>query len=102
MKIDGFDWDSGNLFKNEAKHGLSRDAIEAFFAGKIWVAPDPKHSSQEDRFLAVGAGPSGRPMIVAFTFRLRADQRLIRPISARYMHAKEARKYEQTFAKNEK
>lgn len=27
---------------------------------------------------------------------------LIRPISARYMHKKEARKYEEAFAKNEK
>lgn len=26
MKVDGFDWNRGNLFKNEAKHGLSREA----------------------------------------------------------------------------
>lgn len=102
MKIDGFDWDSGNLMKNEAKHGLTRDAIEAFFGGKVGVAPDPKHSTAEDRFLAIGRGPSGKPMIVAFTFRTRDGSKLIRPISARFMHAKEARKYEQAFAKNEK
>ena len=102
MKIDGFDWDSGNLMKNEAKHGLTRDAIEVFFGGTVWVAPDPRHSRQEDRFLAIGEGPNGKSMIVAFTFRLKAGQRLIRPISARYMHAKEAKKYEQAFAKNEK
>jgi uncharacterized DUF497 family protein len=101
VKIEGFDWDSGNLFKNEFKHGLPRDAIESFFSGNIWVAPDPKHSSREDRFLAIGNGPSEKPMIVAFTFRIRAGQTLIRPISARYMHSKEAKKYEQAFAKTE-
>jgi len=31
MRIDGFDWDSGNLMKNEPKHGLTHSMIEAFF-----------------------------------------------------------------------
>jgi uncharacterized DUF497 family protein len=99
MKIDGFDWDSGNLMKNEAKHGLTHLMIEAFFKGALYVAPDPKHSSREDRFLAIGRSPEGRPMIVAFTLRTREGRVLIRPISARYMHVKEARKYDETFAK---
>lgn len=102
MKVDGFDWDSGNRFKNEAKHGLTREVIEQFFHRKIWVAPDVKHSGTEERFLAIGTDENGKPMIVAFTFRTNAGLRLIRPISARYMHAKEARRYEQAFAKDEK
>ena len=101
MKVDGFDWDSSNTFKSETKHGLFRDVIESFFQGKIWVAPDLKHSHEEDRFLALGFGPNEKPMIVAFTFRFKAGLKLIRPISARYMHAKEASKYEQAFTKNE-
>ena len=99
MKIDGFDWDSGNLMKNESKHGLTHAMIEAFFRRTFQVAPDPKHSSKEDRFLAIGRDPDGRPMIVAFTFRTREGRVLIRPISARYMHDKEASKYEEAFAK---
>jgi uncharacterized protein len=101
VKVDGFDWDSGNLLKSEAKHGLTKEVIEAVFLGKIRVGPAPKHSSLEERFLALGNDFSGRCVVVAFTFRIRAGARLIRPISARYMHAKEVRKYEQTFAKNE-
>jgi hypothetical protein len=27
VKVDGFDWDSGNWFKNEAKHGISREIV---------------------------------------------------------------------------
>lgn len=34
-------------------------------------------------------------MFVAFTFRNRNGEQLIRPISARYMHEKEAREYEE-------
>ena len=102
MKVDGFDWDTGNSFKNEAKHGLSRDVIELFFGGRVWVGPDPKHSQTEERFLAIGKGPTGKVMVVAFTFREKSGKRLIRPISARLMHAREVRKYEQAFAQNEK
>jgi uncharacterized DUF497 family protein len=34
-------------------------------------------------------------MLEAFTFRIREDEILIRPISARYMHEKEAKEYEE-------
>ena len=102
MEVDGFDWDAGNLFKNESKHGISREVIEELFSGTVRVAPDPKHSTDEDRYLALGREKNGRPIIVAFTFRTRHGLRLIRPISARFMHMKEVRKYEQAFTEDEK
>ena len=86
MKIAGFDWDAGNWPKG-GKHGVSREEIERLFlGGEAIVAPDLKHSTpNESRHIAAGrvAGPA---LFVAFAFR---DQ-LIRPISARYMHKKEA------------
>jgi hypothetical protein len=39
----------------------------------------------------------GKPMFVVFTIR----SNLIRPISARYMHKKEARNYEKNFTQND-
>ena len=78
-----------NSFKNEAKHGISRETVEAFFGRDVRVAPDPKHSRTEDRFLALGRSPGERPMIVAFTVRAARGLKLIRPISARFMHARE-------------
>lgn len=39
---------------------------------------------------------------MVFTLRERADALLIRPISARYMHQKEIRHYEEETAKAEK
>jgi uncharacterized DUF497 family protein len=101
VKVDGFDWDSGNSFKSEAKHGISRDAVEAFFGRNIWVGRDAKHSSTEDRLLAIGRGPGDKAMIVAFTVRAAKGVKLIRPISARFMNAREIAKYDQTFAKTQ-
>jgi uncharacterized DUF497 family protein len=86
-----FDWDDGNAAKCE-KHGLNRAEIEAIFRAKPRVAPDPKHSAAETRFIAVGRTPGGRAAFVAFCWRAGR----IRPISARYMHAREVRRYEES------
>ncbi len=89
----GFDLDEANRAKCR-KHGVSAEEIEALFENAPRVAPDSKHSLEEDRFIAVGRTPRGRPLFVAFTFRKRGGARLIRPISARYMHRKEIEAYE--------
>jgi uncharacterized DUF497 family protein len=94
MAVDGFDWDAGNRDKCR-KHGVTPAEIEALFRGAPRVAPDIRHSVAEQRFIAVGRTGAGRPVFVAFCFREAGGRRLIRPISARYMHAEEARRYEQ-------
>ena len=90
MQIYGFEWDSGNWPKC-GKHGVSREEIERLFLeGQARIAPDVRHStSTESRHIAAGR-VDGRALFVAFALR---DHR-IRPISARYMHAKEASNYE--------
>ena len=72
--------------------------IEALFVGDPRVAPDPKHSVHEDRLVAVGKTSSGRPLFVAFTIRTKGGRRLIRPVTARYMHAREIAAYEKESA----
>jgi uncharacterized DUF497 family protein len=89
----GFDWDAGNRDKCR-KHGVSPDEIEALLSGSPRVAPDLKHSLDEDRYIAVGRNEHGRAMFVVFTFRERDGKRLIRPLNARYMHKKEIAGYE--------
>lgn len=93
MTIAGFDWDEGNRAKC-LKHGVSIVEIEALLRGEPHVAPDPSHSAAEDRFIAVGRNAQGRALFVAFTFRTKAGERFIRPVSARYMHSKEVASYE--------
>jgi uncharacterized DUF497 family protein len=94
--ISGYDWDEGNIQKCQ-KHGVSIEEIEGLFDNpSCFVQSDMKHSQEESRYLAIGLPPeSNRPMFVAFTIRTKGDKEYIRPISARYMHEKEARQYEQ-------
>jgi hypothetical protein len=67
---------------------------QALFTDRPRIAPDPRHSAEEDRLIAVGRTKTGRPVFVAFTFRTKDKRRLIRPVPARYMHAKEIEAYE--------
>ena len=91
--IDGFDWDSGNLQKCQ-KHGLSVAEVEAFLLSDPRTAPDLKHSDREGRLMAVGRDSRGRAVFIVFTIRVRHGRRLIRPLSARYMHRTEIEGYE--------
>jgi len=94
MPADGFDWDAGNREKCQ-KHGLSIAQIEhAVGHAETLIVRDLKNSAFETRFIAVGRTQEGRLAFVAFTPRRRHGQTLLRPISARYMHKKEAAKYE--------
>lgn len=61
------------------------------------VAPDWKHSQEEDRLIAVGRTDSGRAVFVGFTLRTKSGRRFIRPVTARYMHAKEVAAYEEAW-----
>lgn len=93
LRVSGFDWDEGNRRKCQ-KHGLSIEQIEALFANTPRIAPDPQHSAAEDRLIAVGRAKTGRPVFVAFTLRTKGKSYLIRPVTARYMHAREMEAYE--------
>ena len=95
MEVDAleFDWDGGNREKCQ-KHGLSVQTIESIFKRPVAVFPDPEHSGDEERFIGIGKTGDGRSVLVAFTLRRRDQGILLRPISARYMHKKEADHYE--------
>ena len=100
LQVSGFDWDAGNQTKCQ-KHGVSIAEIEALFRSAPRVAPDPRHSAEEDRMIAVGRTSAGRPVFVAFTLRTKNRRRLIRPVTARYMHVEEIAAYEKESAEAE-
>ncbi len=91
--IFGFDWDRGNWPKC-GKHGVTREEIEQVFRLSPAVYPDPDHSHEEQRFLAIGPQAKERWVFIAFTIRRKDERKLIRPISARYMHDKEVQHHE--------
>lgn len=91
--ITGFDWDEGNLTKNE-KHQVSPgDSEQVFFNKPLLVQADVKHSQQEPRYHALGKTDAGRLLHITFTLRFANTK--IRVISARDMHQKERAVYEQ-------
>jgi uncharacterized protein len=94
LRFDGFLWDLGNKAKCQA-HGMGVAEVESIFAGAPLVGPDPFDPVIERRWRAIGRAANRRPAFVVFTLREIEGRLLLRPISARYMHAKEARKYEQ-------
>jgi uncharacterized DUF497 family protein len=92
-RIESFDWNSGNLSKSAAKHGVApAEAEQVFFNEPLLVVRDEKHSGTEVRFHALGSTIERRLLHVTFT--LRDDGRKIRVISARDMHRKERMVYE--------
>lgn len=97
MEFDGFDWDQGNWPKC-GKHGVSKGEIEAVFTQvNVLVFRDRSHSGDEDRYLAFTPNAAPRQgVLIGFTERVRDGLRYIRPVTARYMHAKEVSRYEHT------
>ncbi len=93
LEYNGFEWDLGNLTKIKSRISISE--IENFFQQELLIKADLRHSQAEERFLAIGYEKiSKRCLLVAFTFRLKGHDKLIRPISARYTHRKEEEAYE--------
>jgi len=91
--LAGFDWDAGNRAKCQ-KHGVSVADIEALFSSPLLIVPDAAHSKTESRIRALGRTGAGRMIFLVFTVRVKGGRRLVRPISARFMHAKEVASYE--------
>lgn len=93
-QITGFDWDHGNSRKSEKKHDVSQpEAEQVFFNQPLMVLSDTRHSNNESRYHALGVTDDSRFLHITFT--LRGSKSLIRVISARDMHKKERRIYEQ-------
>jgi uncharacterized DUF497 family protein len=101
MHFDDFDWDDGNTAKCQ-KHGVTLTQIEELLTGRFGLHPDVANSTKETRFRAIGAIESGRWIFCVITFRRMGAWTLIRPISARFMHAPEIAYYEKETARSDK
>ncbi len=82
----GFDWDEGNKQKNWERHQVDYTECEQVFFNKpLLISEDTKHSSQEQRYYALGQSDINRTLFLVFTIR---DNK-IRIISARDQSKKE-------------
>ena len=102
IAFSGFAWDGANRPKCQ-KHGVSISEIEYVLAhAESLMIPDLKNSQGEPRYIAIGQTQKGHWTFVVFTPRRSGGDMLLRPLSARYMHAREIRKYEQEIARAQK
>lgn len=87
-----FDWDPDKAQLNKSKHGISfEEAQTAFYDENARLIYDPDHSESEDRFLLLGLSTSMRLVVVSHTYR--AEETIIRIISARKATKQEQRQY---------
>lgn len=102
-----FNWDVGNQYKNEGKHGVSVGEIEKAMNNKFAFVALVKQAKRElfpgygsygldyneDRFLLFSLRDAEKYLMVVFTLRSINGQLAIRPISARYIKEKEMHKH---------
>lgn len=88
-KLDGFDWNKGNL-DHIKKHNVSyRECEESFLGKPLILNEDETHSQNEERFRVYGQTNKKRLMFMIFTIR----NNKIRVISARNQNRKERKEF---------
>lgn len=88
-----FEWDPEKAESNRRKHGVSFDeAASVFYDGMAVEFYDDENSEWEDRFLLLGLSASLRLLMVCHCYR--AEESVIRIISARRATNREAAHYQ--------
>ena len=83
-----FEWDQRKNKQNIKKHKISfQEAASVFYDDKAYVARDPEHSENEERFIILGFSYKLNALIVCFCERKAGS--LIRIFSARKLTKKE-------------
>jgi hypothetical protein len=86
----GYEWDPAKAESNLEKHGVDfADAAVALEDPHALTISD-EYRQEEERFITMRADPSGRTLVVVYTWR----SEKIRIISARQATPKERRDYE--------
>lgn len=92
MKELSFTWDPRKAARNITKHGISFDeATTVFYDPTALIISDPDHSTEEDRFVLLGASLKMNVLVVCHCYR--EDDSVIRIISARKATKSEKNQY---------
>jgi hypothetical protein len=91
------EWDEAKNRDNVRKHKISfGEAATVFYDERALFLADPDHSDEEDRFLLLGLSARLRLLVVCHCYR--ADDEVIRIISARKATKPEAVVYADRWA----
>lgn len=89
-----FEWDAAKNRSNRKKHRVSfEEAKTVFFDEGAWIASDPDHSDDEDRFVIIGFSLRLRVLLACFCDRRGGN--VIRIVSARKATKKEKKQYKE-------
>ena len=92
MKEIRFAWDEKKSRENKKKHGVSFEEAQTVFLDEHAIRYyDPDHSEDEDRFIMLGMSLRLRVLVVCHCYR--ANDKVIRIISARKADIKECASY---------
>ncbi len=87
-----FEWDENKNRINKSKHKISfEEAKTVFYDDEALVIDDPKHSSEEERFIILGFSKRANLLVVCHCYR--ESESVIRIISARKATKSEERQY---------
>ena len=90
-----FEWNTAKAAANYRKHGVSfEEAVTALADPAALLLPDPSHSVEEERYLALGRSARDRLVVVSFA----EHPPRTRLISARLATRREHRQYEEAQA----
>ena len=93
MESSLFDWDDEKAKRNSKIHRVSFEEAVTVFADPFYKAyDDPDHSTEEERYIAIGQSLRRRILVVAYKY----DKERIRIISAHKATRKERRSYEES------
>jgi uncharacterized protein len=88
-----FDWDPAKARLNQRKHGIAFEEAQTVFADEDAILlADPAHSTREDRFYLLGLSARLRVLVVIHCYR--ADDGVVRLISARKATPTERAQYD--------
>jgi uncharacterized DUF497 family protein len=89
-----FEWDARKAVANERRHGVSfEEAKSVFYDEHAMLIDDPDHSADEPRFILLGFSARLRILVVVHAYR--ANDEVIRLISARKATRSERSRYEE-------
>ncbi len=87
-----FEWDEKKNETNKKKHGVSfEEAQTVFYDTEALLIDDPEHSQEEERFIILGFSSRANMLVVCHCYR--ADETVIRIISARKATKNETNQY---------
>lgn len=89
LKLDGFEWDLGNLDHINKHFVIDKECEEVFSNKPLIITKDKTHSKFERRYRAYGKSFENRLLTIIFTIRKNKS----RVISARDQNKKERNEY---------